>query len=111
MSLLGDSLTRLAQALTTAGCTVITDSRNIRPGGVFIDPPTWRRESTGQLLADYAVFVLVPPPGNLDALQAIFPTIDLIISATGATAGEPAKFETGGQQLPAYKLTVPWAVY
>lgn len=111
MSLLGDSLTRLTTALTTAGCDVITDARNIRPGGVLIDPPTWRRESSGQVLAEYPVYVLVPPPGNLDALNAIFPMVDKVIASTGATAGEPSNYDTGGQTLPCYKLTVPFAAY
>jgi hypothetical protein len=51
------------------------------------------------------------PPGNLDALIPLLDLLDKVIDATSATNATPTVYSTGGQDLPAYTVTVPWVAY
>jgi hypothetical protein len=53
----------------------------------------------------------MPPPGNLDALIPLLDLLDKVIDATSATSATPTVYSTGGQDLPAYTVTVPWVAY
>jgi hypothetical protein len=102
---------RLVTVLTTANITVVSDARNIRPGVVIIDPPDITRSTTNQLLLSFPLNVVMAPPGNLDALVPLLDLLDKVIDATAATNATPTVYSTGGQELPAYTVTVPWVAY
>jgi len=106
-----DARIRLESALTTAGVAVVSDSRNARPLTAIIDPPTITRSSTNQTSLSFPVNVLMPPPGNLDALIALLDLMDAVMLATGATDASPTVYTVGNQELPAYTVTVPWVAY
>jgi hypothetical protein len=111
MGAINDARLRLVTTLTNAGITVVSDSRNIRPGVVGIDPPEISRSTTNQLELSFPVNVVMPPPGNLDSLIPLLDLMDLVISATSATSATPTVYSAGGQELPAYTVTVPWVAY
>jgi hypothetical protein len=106
-----DARLRLVSTLETAGIVVVSDSRNARPLSVIIDPPQVTRSTTNQLSLSFPVNVLMPPPGNLDALIALLDTMDIVIDATSATDATPTVYTVGNQELPAYTVTVPWVAY
>ena len=111
MARINDARLRLVSALTAAGITVVSDARNIRPGVVIIDPPDITRSTTNQLELSFPLNVVMPPPGNLDALIPLLDLMDKVIDATSATSATPTVYSTGGQELPAYTVTVPWVAY
>lgn len=108
---------RLVTALETAGLKVATDARNARPLTVLVDPPTMTR-STGsgsgsQVMLEFTITALAPPPGNLDALNWLSDTVDTItsISTIAAMAASPGVYSVGGQELPCYTVTVATVGY
>jgi len=102
---------RLVETLEDASLVVVSDARNIRPGCVIIDPPTITRSTPTQISMEFIVTAVQPPPGNLDALIALLNLVDLVIDATGATSANSTVYSAGGQELPAYQITVPWVGY
>lgn len=111
MARINDARQRLVTVLTAANITVVSDARNIRPGVVIIDPPDITRSTTGQLQLSFPLNVVMAPPGNLDALIPLLDLLDKVIDATSATSATPTVYSTGGQELPAYTVTVPWVAY
>lgn len=111
MARINDARERLVTVLTAANAVVVSDSRNIRPGVVVIDPPDVTRSTTNQLLLTFNLNVVMAPPGNLDALIPLLDLVDKIIDATAATSATPTVYSVGGQELPAYTVTVPWPAY
>lgn len=106
-----DARLRLVDTLTAANITVVSDARNVRPGVVVIDPPDVTRSTTNQLSLTFSVNVVMAPPGNLDALIPLLDLLDQVIDATSATSATPTVYSVGGQELPAYTVTVPWVAY
>ena len=106
-----DARVRLVTALTTAGVTVVSDARDARPLSAIIDPPVITRSTTNQTSLSFPVNVVMPPPGNLDALIALLNLMDVVMLATGATDATPTVYSAGNQELPAYTVTVPWVAY
>lgn len=102
---------RLVSALTTAGVTVVSDARDARPLSAIIDPPNITRSTTNQWSLSFPVNVVMPPPGNLDALIALLDVVDVVMAATSATDASPTVYMVGNQELPAYTVTVPWVAY
>lgn len=111
MARINDARQRLVTLLTTANITVVSDSRNIRPGVVIIDPPDVQRSTNNQLTLSFPLNVVMAPPGNLDALVPLLDLVDKVIDATSATSATPTVYTAGGQELPAYTVTVPWVAY
>lgn len=111
MARINDARQRLVDKLTAANITVVSDSRNIRPGVVVIDPPDIQRSTTNQLTLSFPLNVVMAPPGNLDALVPLLDLVDKVIDATSATSAAPTVYTAGGQELPAYTVTVPWVAY
>ena len=101
----------LVALLVDQGITVVVDARDIRPMTVVVDPPTITRSSTNQWSLSFPLNVVMPPPGNLDALIALLNLVDRVMLATSATDASPTVYTAGNQELPAYTVTVPWVAY
>jgi hypothetical protein len=106
-----DARLRLVSTLETAGVVVVSDARDARPLSAIIDPPTISRSTTNQTFLTFPVNVVMPPPGNLDALVALLNLMDVVMLATSATEAVPTVYTAGNQELPAYTVTVPWVAY
>lgn len=106
MSLLQDAYDYVANELATAGLNVITDPRNLQPPCVIIDPPAIRALSGNIITSDVRVTVLVPPPGNRDALLKLLADADVIVDAVEVVDGQPGSYPLGERDVPAYTLTV-----
>lgn len=98
----------LCSALTTAGLTVVNDSRNARPGTVIVEPGSITVSSIrgGQLLIDFPVVALAPPPGNADAMRALNDLVNTIIAAVPAVSAQSGSYSVGSQELPAVTVQV-----
>lgn len=112
-----DARDRLVTALETAGLKVATDARNARPLTVLVDPPTMTRSTasgTGsQVMLEFVITALAPPPGNLDALNWLSDTVDTItnIANVAAMSASAGVYSVGGQELPCYTVTVATVGY
>lgn len=106
MGLIRETYDELAQLLTAAGLPVITDSRNVRPPAVVIDPPSVTGISGTLVSLAFPVAVVAPPPGNRDALNVLLDYVADVVETVPTTAGEPGTYNVGGQDLPSYQLTV-----
>lgn len=104
---LTDAYDYMVAALEAAGITtVVTDSRNVRPPCVLVEPPTITTNQSATFVElDFPITVMVPPPGNRDALLALLTTVDDVVGAVGPTTGGPSVMQVGNQELPAYTLT------
>lgn len=105
---LTDAYDYVVAALEAAGITtVVTDARNVRPPCVLVEPPTITDNQSATFVElDFPITVMVPPPGNRDALVSLLATVDDVIGATtGPTTGGPSVVQVGNQELPAYQLT------
>ena len=98
----------LVDILDDAGLPVIDDVRNIRPASVIVDPPTFTVISNSLVSFDFPVSVVMPPPGNRDALLAALTLVDSIVELPNilVLSGTSGVYATGGQELPSYQLTV-----
>jgi hypothetical protein len=56
----------------------------------------------------FTLRVLAAPPGNQDAIDYLYTTIDTIINTTTIDVldGRPSMTTIGGQEIPSYDLTV-----
>lgn len=98
----------VVSALEDAGLPVIDDVRNMRPPSVIVDPPTFEVLNTGLVHFDFPVSVVMPPPGNRDALIAGLTLVDTIteIPELLVLSGTSGVYATGGQELPSYQLGI-----
>ena len=98
----------IIDALDDAGLPVIDDVRNLRPPSVIVDPPSFTVINNSTVTFDFPVSVVMPPPGNRDALIAAMTLVDQIVEIEGilALSGSSGVYTTGGQELPSYQLTV-----
>lgn len=108
MGRLNNSYDALVSALTTAGLAVVNDARNARPGVVIVEPGSIQVSSIrgGQLLIEYPVIALVPPPGNLDAMRELNDMVDTIIDSVPATSAQSGSYSVGSQELPCITVSV-----
>jgi hypothetical protein len=110
-----DARERLVAELVAAGLAVVEDSRNARPGTVIVEPPVLTRSTFGgagtQLVCEFTLYAVQPPPGNLDALKAQLELVDTVINTVPATAAAPTTYLVGSQELPAYSITVQYPAY
>jgi hypothetical protein len=106
MGRLNNAYDSLCSALTTAGLVVVNDSRNARPGSVLVEPGAVTVSSIrgGQLLVEYPVIALAPPPGNADAMRKLNDMVDVIIDAVPAISASAGSW--GDTELPAITVQV-----
>jgi hypothetical protein len=98
----------VVDALAAADLPVIDDPRNLRPPGVIVDPPTFTAISANLVEFDFPVSIIMPPPGNKDALYAALTLIDdiLLLPDLLVISGTSGVYTTGGQELPSYQLII-----
>lgn len=105
---ISDTRTAIANLITAAGFTPVTDPRNARPLTVFIELPTITAVTFKVLDLTFLLRILGAPPGNQDSLDWIFTTVDTLIQVDDLAiiSGTPSLATIGSQELPAYDLTV-----
>lgn len=97
----------LKTTIEALGFKVVTDSRNIRPLTVLIEPPTFDAFTFNVGDLTFRVSILAAPPGNQDASDYLLTSVDkLMNSSLPITSGRPGSLDVGGQVLPCYDLTV-----
>lgn len=116
MGAINDARDRLCAELAAAGLVVINDSRNVRPLGVIVSPPTINTptlsSSAPQMMVEFQVTAVAPPPGNLDAEKYLCDIVDTLIRTVDVVNGTPTTYDNGdAQQLPAYVCNVNYLAY
>jgi hypothetical protein len=116
MGAINDARDRLCAELTAAGLVVINDSRNVRPLGVIVAPPTINTptlsSSAPQMMVEFQVTAVAPPPGNLDAEVYLCNIVDTIIKTVDVVNATPGTYDNhDGQSLPAYICNVNYLAY
>jgi hypothetical protein len=97
----------VAASLTALGLAVSLDSRNARPMSVLINPPTFTCLNNNVASINFTLMVLAAPPGNQDAENYLITTADTIMNSTiSVIDGRPTIVAIGGQDIPAYEITV-----
>lgn len=98
----------IIDTFSDAGLPVIDDVRNLRPPSVIVDPPSFTAISSDLVAFEFPVSVVMPPPGNRDALIAALTLVDQIVELDSVLvlSGQSGVYATGGQELPSYQLTV-----
>lgn len=110
---IADVRTAIAAEITAAGFVPVTDPRNARPLTIFIELPTITAVTYKVLDLTWTLRVLGPPPGNLDAIDWIFTTVDTLIQRAdlAIVGGSPGLAQIGTQELPTYDLTVRYGAH
>ena len=98
----------LASTLATiTGLRVVTDPRDLNPPCVFLGAPTFEAWNYNIVKLTFQVTVIVNGPGNLDALRAsLSVAAQLLGKNVAVTSGNPTTVNIGGQEFPAYELTI-----
>lgn len=110
---IADTRTAIVNEIAAAGFVAVTDPRNARPLTVFVELPTITATTYKVLDMTWTLRVLGAPPGNLDAIDWIFTTVDVLIQRRNLAivSGTPSLVQTGTQDLPAYDLTVRYGAH
>lgn len=110
---IGDVRTAIVAEITAAGFAPVTDPRNARPLSIFVELPTITATTYKVLDMTWTLRVLGAPPGNQDALDWIFTTVDTLIQRRNLAivSGAPSLAQIGTQELPAYDLTVRYGAH
>jgi hypothetical protein len=104
---LTDTYEAVIGQLEAAGLNVVTDSRNANPPCVIVDPPTISRGQSRTLVElTFPVYVVVPPPGNRDAVNALLTIVDDVVGAVNVVAGNPSTYQLGPADCPAFECSV-----
>jgi len=104
---LADLATKLG---TISGLPVVRDPRNLTPGCVLIQAPTWQSFSAGVVDMTIPVTIISSGPGNQDALDQLLSIAATILEkAVADTDGRPVTVNIGGTDAPAYELTIRMA--
>lgn len=106
--LLNEALDDLATTLATiSGLPVVTDPRNILPGCVLIQAPSFEAFTFNVVKMTFPVMIIGSGPGNLDALRALMAiAAQLLAKRVGVIDGRPATALIGGTEQPAYDCTI-----
>jgi hypothetical protein len=97
----------LVATITALGFQPVTDPRNIRPLSVLISPPTFDSFTYNVGDLTFTISVVAAPPANQDAIDWLLTQVDTLMnSSLPITSGRPSVVTIGGQELPAYDLTV-----
>lgn len=106
--LFNEAIDDLAATLgTISGLPVVTDPRNIMPGCVFLDAPSFDAFNYNIVTMTFPVKVIGSGPGNLDALRYILGiAAQLLAKKVAVVDGQPAVALIGGTEQPCYDLTI-----
>ena len=97
----------LVSTITALGFKPVTDPRNVRPLSVLINPPSFDSFTYNVGDLTFTISVVAAPPANQDAVDYLLTSVDqLMNSSLPITSGRPSVVSIGGQDLPAYDLTV-----
>jgi hypothetical protein len=103
---------RIRDDLDAAGLTNVTDDpRNLQPPGVLVGMPGGLLPAPCGVMGTVSVWVLAPPPANLDARRDLLDRVEVVAAALGSgwTRCDEGSFfpDTGGPAMPGYRFTVP----
>ena len=102
-----EAQTAIVNAITGLGFVPVTDPRNVRPLTVLINPPTFDSFTYNVGDLTFTISVVAAPPANQDAVDYLLTSVDSLMNSTlPITSGRPSSVSIGGQDLPAYDLTV-----
>ena len=103
-----EAVEAIVNRISDLGLKPVTDPRNARPLTVFVELPTFTSFTYNVGDITFTLRVLGTPPGNQDSADYLLQTIDTLMADKGlaVTAGQPSLAIIGGQELPAYDLTV-----
>jgi len=106
--LFNEAIDDLATMLATiTGLRIVTDPRNLNSNCVFIDAPTFSAMNNHIVTMTFPVRVIGIGPGNLDALRPLLAiSASLLDKNVAVVSGNPALASVGGQEFPAYDLTI-----
>ena len=108
--LFNEAIDDLAYALqTVSGLRVVNDPTRIVPNCVYIQAPSFSTAAgNGNIVRmDFPVKVVGSGPASLGVLREILQIASLVVgSNVVAMTGRPSTLEVGGQEFPAYDLTV-----
>ena len=97
----------LVATIEALGFKAVTDPRNLRPLSVLIGPPEFESFTYNVGDLTFTVTVAAAPPANQYAVDYLLTQVDTLMNSTlPITAGRPSVLNIGGQELPAYDLTV-----
>lgn len=105
---LNAALDDLATTLgTISGLPVVRDPRNITPGCVLLDAPTFDAFNYRIVRMTVPALIISSGPGNQDALDQILGiAADVMAKQVGVISGRPINVSIGGTDAPAYELTI-----
>lgn len=102
-----DQLDVMVGKLAAAGLPATRDPGAIPPM-VLVDLPTGVSGNHAAWRTEVPVRIVVPPPGNLDAAQALLDMLQVVLVTLGAATFYPTTYvTTGGADVPSYVLTYP----
>jgi len=106
--LFNEALDDLSTTLTTiAGLPVVTDPRNILPGCVLIEAPSFEAFNYNIVRMDFPCTIIGSGPGNLDALRAVLAiAAQLLAKNVAVIAGRPSTATIGRTDQPNYSVTI-----
>ena len=107
--LFNTAIDNLAATLgTITGLRVVTDPRDLNPPCVFLGAPALTAWNGNIAKMEFNATVVTLGPGNLDALRNVLNISASILNKNVAvTDGRPTTVNIGGQEFPAYELTIP----
>ena len=106
--LFNETIDDIATSLATiTGLRVVTDPRNINPPCVFLDAPSFDAYNANIADMTFPVRVIGTGYPNLDALRQVLGICAaLLLKNVAVTTGRPVSLSIGGQDVPAYDLTI-----
>lgn len=103
---LTDAWEWVVDQLESVGLRAITDTRNVTPPCVIVEPPVITAVQSGSLVQlEFGIAVVAPPPGNRDSVLWLLKATDLVIEVVSIQSGAPGTYTVGATDLPAYNLT------
>lgn len=105
--MLAEEYSALITTIEDLGFRVYDDISMVRPGGVIIDPPSYRSISPSIVEATYAINFVSLPPGNRKAMNACLAAIDTILeelAESSTMTALPGSYSAGGQELASYQV-------
>jgi len=107
--LFNEAIDDLADTLAEiSGLRVVIDPQQINPPCVFLNAPSFDTFSPNSVKMTFSVQVFSLGPSNLDALRNILSICaELVDKKVAVMDGRPVSVVIGGQEFPAYELTIP----
>lgn len=97
-------------ALNDAGIRSVSDMRDLNPPGVYVGAPTvtFDRLCGEVYAADFPVYLVAPNVGRLTAIAHLSTLMMAVAGVYAVAVAEPLDLTdpSGGDPLPAYKLTI-----